>query len=126
MFIYNKIGLIYSFQCHIDVDENLLNFPLYKLLLQPIIENSIIHGFSTMKTPGQLHIRICKGSGSFIQIEIEDNGSGMEEASIHRLLSGNKEGNERIGINNVFERLRIYYGDEASWDINSQLGAGRK
>ncbi len=89
-----------------------------KLLLQPLVENAVIHGVEPMSRPCQLHVTatlLQRDHTSLAQISIKDNGHGFD-------TSQNSE-KESLGIANVHERLKLAYGD-ADFCIASQIGAG--
>ncbi|MFC5529862.1 cache domain-containing sensor histidine kinase [Cohnella yongneupensis] len=120
-----------SFVCTVDKDEQALDCVMPKLILQPFIENAIIHGFSGVKQGGRLHIgiRMLTEHERAIEITIEDNGNGMDEAKLAGLQAGSVAdggagGGTGIGIRNVIDRLRMYYGDAASCHIHSRPGQG--
>ncbi|UKS28349.1 sensor histidine kinase [Paenibacillus sp. HWE-109] len=110
-----------------DVSDALQNSLTVKLILQPIVENAIIHGLDTIEADGLLMI---KGyiEGNHIHIEILDNGAGMSEEQLHRLRliqADPREPNESgIGLINVFQRLHLYFNESFTWEIDSQLGRG--
>ena len=89
-----------------------------KLLLQPLVENAVIHGVEPMSRPCQLSVTaslLQRDHASLVQISIKDNGHGFDTN-----LNGEKEG---LGIANVRERLKMAYGD-ADFSIISQIGSG--
>ncbi|RTE10831.1 sensor histidine kinase [Paenibacillus whitsoniae] len=110
-----------------DVSEALQSSLTVKLILQPIVENAILHGLDTIEADGLLMI---KGyiDGSHMHIEILDNGMGMSEAKLQRLRMIKEESRETnhsgIGLANVFERLHLYFHESFTWDIDSELGRG--
>lgn len=118
----------YSFTCTIDIDESLKNAYVYKLLLQPFIENSILHGFEGIESGGQLHINVFpEASGERMCIIIEDNGSGMPREKVAEFNNRRKvvenEGGS-IGLYNAFSRMDFYYGEKAEWTVSSMEGMG--
>lgn len=117
----------YSFECHMDVDEKVLDCNIHKLLFQPFIENVIIHGFEGLKSGGILKIGI-KDMDETIQITIEDNGKGIDEETVEALNSARNIGIETkgsgLGVKNVFNRIKMYYGQNGSWKVSSNLGEG--
>lgn len=119
-----------SFQYFIHVHPSLKDVKLYKLLLQPFVENTIIHGFAGKITGAELHIRVRFEAGCFLCIEMEDNGCGMDDATVRTMLGGGTPENSAIGsgigIRNVIDRLELYYGDQAKCFIESTLGRGTK
>lgn len=115
-----------KFECKIDLPQDLQNAKTYKLLMQPFIENAIVHAFEGKLDEARLTIRIYK-EASNVCIEIEDNGNGMPSSLVDYINSGCIESAEdrvHIGINNVITRLSMYYGDNASVRVRSSLGEG--
>jgi len=87
------------------------------MILQPLVENAVKHGFSSKVEPGSIHIR-SRNAGHRVVIEVEDDGVGMPAAG-----AGRSSGTG-IGILNVTERLQVVYGDAAEITIESQPGRG--
>ena len=103
-----------------DIHEDTMDCLILKLLLQPIVENSIVHGFKDSLGENRIFVGVAL-SGDKLHIEISDNGSGCDERTIARLLSGEQlhTGNFlRVGLNNVIERLKLHYGNEAIFKIS--------
>ncbi|MFF2088920.1 sensor histidine kinase [Paenibacillus sp. NPDC058174] len=117
-----------SFECVVEKDEAALDFYIPKLLLQPIIENAIIHGFSGVKQGGVLSIRFRFIADDRLEITIQDNGIGMDEVVLtklqHESAAITENGGDSIGIRNVFERMRMHYGEQAEFTMTSVLGEG--
>lgn len=119
----------HSFTCEYRIEDEALQFPIYKLVLQPIIENAVIHGFDGVKTGGLLTIS-AKVRENMLYLEIWDNGNGMEPEVLENLTAyiNNDElfdGNS-IGLKNTVNRLRLYYAGEAKIKIESEPGKGTK
>ena len=96
-----------------DLPKQLENIKILKLLLQPLIENSIIHGILPKDTnKGRILIKVLD-LGECIEIIVVDNGIGMDEEETARLnaMMGNK-GFNRIGISNISERIKMVYGSQ--------------
>lgn len=112
-------------ECRIKVEPDLMNCYIHKLLLQPFVENAMIHGVDRGKSRFILGITIEK-SGDNLRIIISDNGKGMEENKIKEIASGKAEPEQKghIGVRNAIERIRMYYGDDASVEVKSVLGEG--
>ena len=98
------------------------------MLLQPIIENTILHAFEEVKEGGMITVRAFVRTDGRLEIHIRDNGCGMSEevvAGIRKEIEENGPLNsKRIGISNVIHRLRIYYHEEAQIEVNSRLDEG--
>lgn len=114
------------FEDEYDIDEEILRYRTLKLILQPIVENSIIHGFEGIQYKGIIKIRGYSEEGKII-ILISDNGTGMEEEKIKTLMSSNYKSKGRfngIGLSNVNERLILHFGNEYALKIVSKPGVG--
>ena len=95
--------------------------------MQPFVENAYIHGLESKEKGGLLLIHVMQTGGD-IQIEIKDNGIGMDFYRLGKIRQGLREGKTalkgHIGITNVNQRLRILYGDSYGVTIHSQLYKG--
>ena len=118
-----KIRYKDQFTYHFDIDESCLGYLCNKITLQPIIENAIYHGINRMVDEGRIEIRIFQKNDDII-FQIEDNGVGMTEEQCREILQ--KESGDRtgIGIKNVNDRIRIYFGEEYGLSIASELDEG--
>jgi len=101
---------------------------IMKLLLQPIVENSIAHGILDREGPGVIRIAAGIREGS-LYIRVEDNGIGMEKAKLTAIRSRDKQwqvdsSGHGFGLLNVIDRLKVYYNDRYSFDISSTVGQG--
>ena len=96
-----KLNIIY------DVDESLYNFQIPSLIIQPLVENSIKHGILKKRDNGFVKI-IVKRIDKDIEVAIEDDGVGIEQAVIDNL---DKKIEENIGLKNVHQRLKLLYGE---------------
>lgn len=127
-YIYlQKIRFNNSFDCIYDITPEAMDFPVYKTMLQPIVENCIIHGFESIQKGGLIIVKAFVQSDGRINILIKDNGNGMPEKTLERIQKCIDNGvmdMEDIGISNVVNRLRIYYHGEAEIHIDSTVGKG--
>lgn len=117
-----------SFDCQYDITNEAMVFPIYKMLLQPIIENIILHAFEEVKEGGMIDVKAFIREDGKLEIRVKDNGCGMADetlAEIKKEISEEGALNGRsIGISNVVHRLRIYYQDEADIVVKSKPGEG--
>lgn len=117
-----------SFDCQYDITVEAMQFPIYKMLLQPIIENIILHAFEDVKEGGMIHVKAFVRLDGKLEISIRDNGCGMTEETLAEIQKEISEkgalNSESIGISNCLHRLRIYYQDEADIVVNSKPGKG--
>lgn len=95
----------------INFSPDVLKCKTVKLILQPIVENAIIHGLETRKTGGFIDIT-CRRVMEDIEIKISDNGIGADIDELNDLLSGKIESDSSFGIKNVNERIKQFFGDK--------------
>ena len=117
------------FRLIIDMEDDIVNALILKLTLQPLIENSIFHGFESKEGDCVIEIKGRK-QGSDIFIEVNDNGVGMDEvilAEIRNALN-NAAASDRIGIGivNVHKRLMYYFGKSYGISIFSAPEKGTR
>jgi two-component system sensor histidine kinase YesM len=118
----------------IDVEEELLGIPTIKLILQPLVENSIYHGIKMKDTEGLIQIYSSKHIGDngilVIKLCVEDNGNGIDEEKLRNinasLMEGKTQQKEGYGIYNVNERIKLYYGDDYGLMFESKFGEWTK
>ncbi len=117
-----------QFSCRIDVDPEVTEAKIHKLLLQPFIENAIIHGFDKNREDAVLTVSINR-SGDALNILIEDNGVGMDGALMEEVNRGEFEeagSGAGIGLRNAVTRLLMYYGSAASIHAEAALPSGTR
>jgi len=103
-----------------EIDEGIYEYKVMKLILQPIVENAIYHGIGDEQE--KITIRGYKENGLLI-FEVENTGYGVTEERIsemYEILDGTHEVNS-VGIRNVYQRLKLYYGAEGNIIITSKL-----
>ena len=112
----------YSFQFAINVDDTLLDTKIHKLLIQPLIENIIVHGFPGNTGKDEIVIDIQKQYDSYIQIRVKDNGRGMSQDLVEQFNNydyRNDKIETSIGVRNVITRLKLYYGNNSFFQVAS-------
>ena len=111
-----------DFQLIWDVDESLWVYRLPKLLLQPVVENALIHGISAKENGGIIQVKIYYQEDCVV-VKVMDNGKGMSEEQVKRLLADIRKkditGFRRVGLANVLNRIRLIYGDEYGGTVYS-------
>lgn len=116
-----------NYTLHLEMPDFLMEKCVPKLTLQPIVENSIRHGFEDGSVQGEIRL---KGNieGTSFQLVIEDNGAGMKSQSTELLLEHSEGPAEfqfsGIGLKNVHDRIQLHYGKEYGLSISSQIGVG--
>lgn len=120
-----KIRYSDGFEVVYDIDETCLDCKVPRLILQPIVENSIVHGLAEKEDDiGHLTVRL-KASGDSLIFTVEDDGRGMTEEEIRQLLTPREraEGdNTSIGVENVLSRLKLNFGSRYGIRMESQPG----
>ncbi|MDQ6423127.1 sensor histidine kinase [Paenibacillus sp. LHD-117] len=122
----------YDFRIHLDVrcEEELLDVPIPRMLLQPIVENAIFHGLAPKEEGGTVTVTICKQEDALepmLIIRVEDDGVGISPEKISGLLARSREpksGMFGIGLNHVHETVQLYYGERSGVDIAGVPGSG--
>lgn len=113
-----------KFTYQFDVEPECLSYLCNKITLQPIIENAIYHGLD-MTDEGRIHIGI-KDHGEDILMYVEDNGIGMDEECCKEILHKESSDRSGIGIKNVNDRIRIYFGEKYGLTILSEPDVGTR
>ncbi len=119
------------FDYQIEFDSDYDNWPSRKLMLQPFVENSILHGFEGRDSGGMIRI-VGRGYKEFLKISIEDNGCGMTESRstvIQEILETPPLAKSKavgIGISNVITRMQMYYGKEFKVSLETKQGEGTR
>ena len=108
-------------QVVVDVPEELQEYRIHKLLLQPFLENAIKHGLYQKKGECCLMIRMRLADDQ-IHIMVEDNGKGIDKAMLELLNEKTSSMGEHVGVANVRKRLELYYGDDADIYFESKKG----
>ena len=116
------------FEYSIEVDKKVLSYSSLKLMLQPLVENAIYHGMEFMDGDGEIDVKVFKEDDS-LYFTITDNGLGMSEDMVETLLSKDfvpsKKGSG-IGVKNVNERIKLYFGSEYGLKVESEPDEGTK
>lgn len=112
-----------EFESDIDIRPETLDWEIHKLLMQPFVENAIIHGFEGVRRKHILKISIYLDEKDNLKIEIYDNGRGMPKKIVEEINRGvfpdTKEKNH-IGMENAIGRIHLYYGEQAEVKLQSQ------
>lgn len=112
------------FEVQFDVDEDCSQVPIPKLVMQPLVENSLYHGIRPKGTSGTIWINVKKTEGG-VSLSIADDGVGMSEEEIAQILRTERKGQiKSFGLWGTMERLRIFYGDKDGITIESEPGKG--
>lgn len=111
----------------IPSDLNLEEYQIMPLLIQPIVENAILHGLEEVEQNGKIIIHIKQKKDRFI-IDIFDNGCGMTPDEIKNMeqtiFHHSKESSKSIGLSNIYQRIQLCYGIEYGLTVNSRKNQG--
>ncbi|MGF0033967.1 cache domain-containing sensor histidine kinase [Bariatricus sp. SGI.154] len=112
----------------IEIEETVKKAKIPKLIVQPFVENAIVHGFENVSTPCHLKVTVRK-EGGYIRFEVRDTGMGMRQDQIDAIWEEETEqyAKQRVGrfaIKNIRERLKLKYHDDFKLEIQSDVGHG--
>lgn len=116
-------------ELHTDIPEEVLEFKVIKFCLQPLVENSVLHGMEHSQD-GRIWIKARRSEGK-LYISIEDNGTGMDQQTMEKLMQEMDSVSKMrhvtgIGIKSIHELMKIKYGPEYGIRIESEPGKGTK
>lgn len=116
-----------KFDYEFDIAEDVLELPSLKLMLQPLVENAIYHGMEFMDGDGMIMVKAWREEDE-LYLSVADNGLGMTEDKVEMILTGEStSGNGRgsgIGVKNVNERIKLYFGEAYGLTIDSEPDEG--
>lgn len=122
-----KIRYDFEFDVRYRIDPEAAELDIPRFLLQPLVENALYHGISD--EGGQIELRVVKEEKR-VRIEVQDNGAGMSEEELHKLLEGPREARDKvgmgIGLSYVQKIVHHHYGDKAAFRIHSAAGQGTR
>lgn len=105
----------------ISVPEELLDYTVPKIILQPVVENSIYHGIKPMDGPGQITVTVAE-DGERLLFTVADNGVGFDPAALSRGSEAFQKNG--VGLQNVDSRLKLIYGPDCGITVESAPGEG--
>lgn len=110
----------------LELEPSLESFRLPKLILQPLVENAIVHGRSGEGSVRRVEV-YAERAGDVVRIRVRDNGQGMSEAQLaryRRMLENDPKAGGNIGVRNVARRLQLHFNGRCSFEVESQEGQG--
>lgn len=122
-----RFGDRFTSEIIIDDEINPADYQILPLLLQPIVENAVVHGLESLEARGyaQLHISLKE---DVLNITIQDNGCGIDEETLariqHNINFHDPEDSRSIGLYNINQRIKLCYGDAYGMQIKSREGMG--
>lgn len=115
-----------KFECIYEYDEDLARLYTFKLVLQPLLENSIYHGIKEKEGPGLIKVKFVR-KGERLSLSVIDNGVGMTAERLREVrhrLDSDEERTEHLGLYNTNKRLKLTYDADYSLNIRSKPGWG--
>lgn len=114
-----------KFDYSFDLQQEALSHATLKLIVQPLIENALVHGIEPSVDKGHIAVS-ARLEGSEIVIQIKDNGLGMSEDQLQKIISGTivSTKGSGVGVMNVQERIRLYFGAAYGLHFESELEVG--
>ena len=124
-----RFGDKINFAISIEPGFSTSNYYILSLLIQPIVENSIIHGLEEVESNGMIHINISTDQDNdTVIIAVSDNGIGLTEEELDKLLtrihSREKRSTSSIGLFNIYQRIQLCYGNAYGLTITSTPNEG--
>ena len=114
----------------IEVDEDVCENTILKLILQPLVENALYHGIKNKRQMGTISVRARRRSENEILLEVEDDGIGFTPDKLAQLReeleddSGDIKLESGFGLGNVNKRIRLYYGKPYGVSVRSEYNSG--
>lgn len=120
---YRFMGKI---EVDIDVDVDLYDKKVIKLMLQPLVENAVFHGLEQKMGNGEVKVVVRRKWDNFIMFLVQDNGCGIEMEQLQHIRENldDKMSKKGIGLANIYQRLKLFYGEEVVFKIKSRVGEG--
>jgi two-component system sensor histidine kinase YesM len=109
--------------CSISVGDGVRAVYIPKLILQPIVENAMLHGIEKQAGPGEIAVHIEEDRG-LLSIRIWDNGVGTDSRAVNRMLEEADDQNGSFALKNINRRIKLCYGDEYGLVFESESGKG--
>ncbi len=111
----------------INTSVNIDHYKVLPMIIQPIVENSFVHGLEGKIGPGVIRINVSK-TEDMLKICVSDNGAGMSEEKLKVIWSSLEDQeydpNRRVGLRNVYQRIKLKYGERYGLEISSKLNEG--
>ncbi|MBQ2053953.1 MAG: sensor histidine kinase [Eubacterium sp.] len=108
-----------------NVADEVMDKPIIRFFLQPLVENSVFHGLEGKMEAGNVDVTV-EAVEDRLELTVTDNGCGMDEDTLEALrdIIENPRENSGIGISNIVQRLRLFYGDDYTMSVDSEIDRG--
>ena len=110
----------------IEAENSILNCSVLKLLLQPLVENAVFHGLEQKIENGTVWVRVFSSDDQKLCFVVEDDGCGIEPEHLKQITASleTEKNTTKIGVFNIYQRLKLHYDKQFSFDIKSISGKG--
>ncbi|WP_260631714.1 sensor histidine kinase [Neobacillus niacini] len=119
------------FDFELNIEEEVKEIFVPKMILQPIVENCFKHGFDQEAGNARIHLEAFFGNDNQVWIQVKDNGTGPSDEKLEKIrlelfygISREEKQREEIGLKNIFDRLQIYYHNQANMSVNRNEEGG--
>jgi sensor histidine kinase YesM len=119
-----KYSAFYEFEIDFFIEDSLKSLYTPRFVIQPLVENAIIHGFSDNKDNQRIEVSVSC-AGECLRFEVFDNGKGMRQDQIEEAMNGKRKSKNtytNIGINNIQERIKLFFGEKYGLSFESADG----
>ncbi|MDQ1909684.1 sensor histidine kinase [Paenibacillus sp. GD4] len=105
------------FVCRMEAEQEVMDCLVPKIMIQPLIENSILHGFQDRSSGGEILLQV-RASEAWLHILVEDNGQGLEPEQLLQEMAAPTTANKGYALRNIYHRLQLYYGEQQRMEIS--------
>lgn len=115
-----------NFSLEIQGGETVSEYLILPFIIQPLVENAIFHGIAALKRQGLIRITFEREK-EMIRMSVSDDGAGMDSDTVKKLLAGESASSNtmnHVGMKNVLDRMRLYFGAQAHMNVESEAGKG--
>jgi sensor histidine kinase YesM len=116
-----KYSAFYEFEIKFFITDDLKSLYTPRFVIQPLVENAIIHGFADNKDNQRIEVSILR-TGECLRFEVFDNGKGMHQSKIEEIMNDKQKSKNTynsIGINNIQERVKLFFGEKYGLSFES-------
>lgn len=128
-----RFGNRISYQRKVEEGLVLENYQILPLLLQPVVENAVIHGLDEVEEGGEIVISVYtkkSAEASLLMIDVDDNGCGMTAEALEKLRRDveirDMSRSKSIGLYNINQRMKLHYGEGCRIHVNAEAGKGTR
>lgn len=118
-----------QYRLRVSAGEEVMDFQMLSMVIQPIVENCISHGFLGLERVGRILIKAFQGERNCLVIQIADNGAGISAEELEALevrmrqgMDEAQEGRSSIGLHNIYQRMKLVFGDHFHIRFRSREG----